>query len=71
MLGLKNKIKKKKSELNKMGRKLITISDSKSTIAEQFRTIRTSIKFSIPNTANLGVVLNQYKIPKNRQYYYQ
>lgn len=50
MLGLKNKIQKKKSKLNKMGRKLITISDSKSIIAEQFRTIRTSIKFSIPDT---------------------
>lgn len=47
---LKNRIKKKKSRLDTMGRKLITISDSKSIIAEQFRTIRTNIKFSIPDT---------------------
>jgi protein-tyrosine kinase len=79
MLGLKNRMKKKKSKSDTMGRKLITISDSKSIIAEQFRTIRTNIKFSIPDTdlktilvtssitgegkstnaANLGVVFAQ------------
>ena len=79
MLGLKNKAKKKTSKLAAMGRRLITISDSKSIIAEQFRTIRTNIKFSVPDTqlktilvtsstpgegkstnaANLGVVFAQ------------
>jgi len=49
MLGLKNKSKKKKSKLAAMGRRLITVSDSKSIIAEQFRTIRTNIKFSVPD----------------------
>jgi len=50
MLGLKNKSKKRKSKLATMGRRLITISDSRSIIAEQFRTIRTNIKFSVPDT---------------------
>lgn len=79
MLGLKNKRNKKRSKLAAMGRRLITISDSKSIIAEQFRTIRTNIKFSVPDTdlktilvtsstpgegkstnaANLGVVFAQ------------
>jgi len=79
MLGLKNKRKKKKSKLAAMGRRLITVSDSRSIIAEQFRTIRTNIKFSVPDTelktilvtssapgegkstnaANLGVVFAQ------------
>ena len=52
MPGLKNRFKKKKSK----GRKLITISDSKSIVVEQFRTIRTNIKFSIPD-ADLKAVL--------------
>lgn len=80
MLGLKkNRDKKKKSKLLLKTRRLITISDSKSIIAEQFRTIRTNIKFSVPdidlkailvtsstpgegkstNAANLGVVFAQ------------
>lgn len=79
MLGLKNKRKQKKSKLAAMGRRLITVSDSRSIIAEQFRTIRTNIKFSVPDTdlktilvtsstpgegkstnaANLGVVFAQ------------
>ena len=50
MLGLKNKRKKKKSKLATMGRRLITVSDSRSIIAEQFRTIRTNIKFAVPDT---------------------
>lgn len=50
MLGLKNKRKKKKSKLASIGRRLITISDSKSVIAEQFRMIRTNIKFAVPDT---------------------
>lgn len=50
MLGLKNKRKQKKSKLVAMGRRLITVSDSRSIIAEQFRTIRTNIKFSVPDT---------------------
>ena len=79
MFGLKNKRNKKKSKLAAMGRRLITVSDSRSIIAEQFRTIRTNIKFSVPDTdlktilvtsstpgegksttaANLGVVFAQ------------
>ena len=79
MLGLKNKIKKKKSKLDTMGRKLIAFSESKSIIAEQFRMIRTNIKYAMPDTdlktilvtstitgegkstnaANLGVVFAQ------------
>jgi protein-tyrosine kinase len=79
MLGLKNRSKKKKSDLTMMGRRLVTVSDSRSIIAEQFRTIRTNIKFSVPDTelktilvtsstpgegkstnaANLGVVFAQ------------
>ena len=50
MLGLKNKIKKKKSKLDTMGRKLIAFSESKSIIAEQFRMIRTNIKYAMPDT---------------------
>ena len=47
MFGLKSK--KKKSDLIKMGRRLITVSDSKSIITEQFRIIRANIKYSIPD----------------------
>ena len=49
MFGLKNRRKKKKSKLESMGRRLITVSNSKSIFAEQFRTIRTNIKFSMPD----------------------
>lgn len=49
MLGLKSKRKKKKAKLETMGRRLITVSNSRSIIAEQFRTIRTNIKFSMPD----------------------
>lgn len=47
MLGYKTK--RKKEKLATMGRRLITVSDSKSITAEQFRTIRTNIKFSVPD----------------------
>jgi protein-tyrosine kinase len=53
MLGLK---KRKNFKLKTMGRRLITISDSKSIFAEQFRTIRTNIKFSLPDI-NLKAIL--------------
>nr|WP_245622873.1 CpsD/CapB family tyrosine-protein kinase [Lysinibacillus contaminans] len=46
MLGLK-KNKKLKSSL--MARKLVTVTDSKSLISEQFRTMRTNIRFSMPD----------------------
>lgn len=49
MLGLKNRKKKKRQQLSEMARKLITVSDSKSIISEQFRTIRTNITFSMPD----------------------
>jgi protein-tyrosine kinase len=49
MFGLKNRGRRKKNKLNTMGRSLITVSDSKSIISEQFRTIRTNIKFSKPD----------------------
>lgn len=54
MLGLKSK--RKKEKLATMGRRLITVSDSKSISAEQFRTIRTNIKFSVPDI-NLKTIL--------------
>jgi protein-tyrosine kinase len=57
MLGLKNRFKKKKSKLDTMGRKLITISDSKSIIAEQFRTIRTNISFSVTDTDSKTILV--------------
>lgn len=43
--------KKKKNQFLKMERKLITLSDPKSIISEQFRTIRTNITFSSPDQA--------------------
>lgn len=49
MLGLKNRKKKKKLKLSKMARKLVTVSDTRSIISEQFRTIRTNITFSRPD----------------------
>ena len=49
MFGLKSRRKLKKLKLETMGRRLITVSSSKSIIAEQFRTIRANIKFSIPD----------------------
>lgn len=61
MLGLK-KSKKKKEKLAKMGRRLITVSDSKSIFAEQFRTIRANIKFSMPDT-NIKTILVTSSIP--------
>lgn len=62
MLGLKSKRKKKKSKLAKMEQSLITVSDSKSIIAEQFRTIRTNIKFALPET-DLKMILVTSSIP--------
>ena len=49
MFGLKNRKLEKKRKLAKMARKLVTVSDSKSIISEQFRTIRTNISFSMPD----------------------
>ena len=48
MLGSKKRAMKKMSSATR-GRKLVTISDSKSMIAEQFRTIRTNITFAAPD----------------------
>ena len=63
MLGLKNKSnKRKKSRLGTMGRRLITVSDSRSILAEQFRTIRTNIKFSVPEE-NLKTILVTSSVP--------
>lgn len=45
MFGLKSK---KKLKRTKASRKLITVLDAKSVVAEQFRTIRTNITFSMP-----------------------
>ena len=47
MLGLKSRKKEKRQQLSEMARKLVTVSDSKSIISEQFRTIRTNITFSM------------------------
>ncbi|WP_431029557.1 CpsD/CapB family tyrosine-protein kinase [Lysinibacillus sp. LZ02] len=49
MFGLKNRRNKKKLKVAKMGRRLITISNRKSVISEQFRTIRTNVTFAIPD----------------------
>lgn len=48
---VKWRLKKKKSVLqnSQIGRKLVTISETKSHIIEQFRTLRTNIKFSMPD----------------------
>lgn len=45
--GSKSRKKKKNVKLSMMARKLVTVSDSKSVNAEQFRTIRTNITFSM------------------------
>lgn len=49
MFGIKSREKKKKLKLSKMARKLVTVSDNKSIISEQFRTIRTNITFATPD----------------------
>ncbi|MEK4228833.1 CpsD/CapB family tyrosine-protein kinase [Solibacillus sp. FSL H8-0538] len=49
MFGIMSRKKKKKLKLSMMGRKLITVSDTKSIISEQFRTIRANITFSMPD----------------------
>lgn len=49
MFGLRTRGKKKKYKISSMARRLTTFSDSKSIIAEQFRTIRTNISFSLPD----------------------
>ena len=46
MLGLK---KNKKLKTSLMARKLMTVTDTKSLISEQFRTLRTNIRFSMPD----------------------
>lgn len=48
MLGKRNKERKKKN-VPKAGRRLITVSDGKSLISEQFRTMRTNITFAAPD----------------------
>ena len=48
MFRLNRKKKKDKLQHSKIARKLVTISDTKSYILEQFRTIRTNITFSMP-----------------------
>ncbi|MFB7155374.1 MULTISPECIES: CpsD/CapB family tyrosine-protein kinase [unclassified Lysinibacillus] len=53
---------KKKKKLSTMARKLVTISDSKSIISEQFRTIRTNITFSMSDT-DLKTILVTSSIP--------
>lgn len=50
MFGLKNRSKKKSAKSTTTGRRLVTVSESKSYISEQFRTIRANIKFSILDT---------------------
>ncbi|MEG0259979.1 MAG: CpsD/CapB family tyrosine-protein kinase [Lysinibacillus sp.] len=59
MFGLK---KRKQRKLSTMARKLVTVSDSKSIISEQFRTIRTNIKFSMPEQ-NIKTILVTSSIP--------
>jgi protein-tyrosine kinase len=62
MFGLKSKRQTKKLKKNTMGRRLVTVGDSKSLFSEQFRTIRTNIKFSVPDTA-LNTILVTSSIP--------
>ena len=61
MFGLKRN-QNKKSKLKPMGRRLVTISESKSIFSEQFRTIRTNIKFTVPD-AVLNTILVTSSIP--------
>lgn len=49
MFRWRSKKKKKQLMLSKLARNLITISDTKSIISEQFRTIRANITFSMPD----------------------
>lgn len=60
MFGLKSK--KRKSKLAKTGRRLVTIYDSKSIFAEQFRTIRTNIKYTVLDT-DLKTIVVTSSIP--------
>ena len=53
---------KKKKEFSTKARKLITVLDTKSLIAEQFRTIRANITFSMPD-AYLKTILVTSSIP--------
>ena len=53
---------KEKLKMKNMGRRLVTVSESKSLISEQFRTIRTNIKFSSPDTV-LNTILVTSSIP--------
>lgn len=49
MFGLKKKAKQRANKLSTMARRLITFTDTKSIISEQFRTIRTNITFALPD----------------------
>ena len=49
MFGLKKKARQRANKLSTMARKLITFTDTKSIISEQFRTIRTNITFALPD----------------------
>ena len=49
MFGFKQRALKKKNRKSTTARKLVTVTDSKSIISEQFRTIRTNISFSLPD----------------------
>lgn len=62
MFSLNSRKKKNKLERSKVARNLITISETKSLILEQFRTIRTNIKFSMPNQ-ELKTILVTSSIP--------
>lgn len=44
-----NKFKRKKSQPTTLARKLITDSNPKSIVSEQFKTVRTNINFSMPD----------------------
>ena len=41
--------KKKKEPLQTIARKLVTSTDPKAVVSEQFRTVRTNINFSLPD----------------------
>src|SRR5690606_32362981 len=55
-----NKFKRKKSQPTTLARKLITDSNPKSIVSEQFKTVRTNINFSMPDKDIKTLVLTSW-----------
>lgn len=62
VFGFKQRTLKKKNRKITTARKLVTVTDSKSIISEQFRTIRTNISFSLPDQ-DIKTILITSSIP--------